>query len=127
MKYLLFLFLSVILTADAAAQSPERVSRTAIDPAEMASKRFEGRLTRLREALDKNDVSASISCYNNLLGDVRSAIEHEESVAPQGEKIGPMRAIFTKLEAFVYDPNQPEALKPYLADLDEFRALLDRK
>lgn len=127
MKYLLLFVLNVFLVAGLSAQTTEPTERSAPAPAAVAVKRFEGRLTRLREALEKNDASASISCYNNLLGDVRSALEQEEKTAPEGEKIGPMRRIFAKLEAFQYDPNQLEALKPYLVDLEEFRGLLARE
>lgn len=128
MKYPLLLLFSLFLqplfaqveNRHAAAQTPE-------DAAVVAARRFEGRLTRLREALDKNDVSSTTACYANLLGDIRSAIEHFETQSPESQKLSTMRNILGKFENFTFDPMKPDELKPYLAHFDDFLALLKEK
>ena len=128
MKYflpLLFcLFLQPVFAQDenrhAAAQTPEDVSMT-------AARRFEGRLTRLHEALDKNDVASMTACYANLLGDMRSAIDYMEKNAPGSRKLTDMQSVLGKFENFTFDPMKPAELKPYLPNFDDFLALLREK
>lgn len=125
MKYLLLFFLCFSLQSvfaqdenrHAAAQTPEEIAVT-------AARRFEGRLTRLNEALDKNDVSAMTSCYANLLGDMRSAIEYVEKQAPESQTLVSMQGILGKFENFTFDPTKPNELKPYLPNFDDFLKLL---
>jgi hypothetical protein len=127
MKYFLFFFLCLAIQP-AFSQTEARPSapKTAADSAVIAARRFEGRLVRLREAIDKNDVSSMTSCYSNLLGDVRSAVDHEAQRAPEAEKTIAMQAVFAKFEDFTFDPMKPAALKPYLAHFDEFLVLLKK-
>ena len=125
MKYfLLFLFCFFLQTLVAQDENRHAAAETPVDSAAVAARRFEGRLTRLREALDKNDVSSTTSCYANLLGDMRSAIEHEAAQKPESEKLASMQSIFAKFEAFTFDPTKPAELKPYLASFDDFLKLL---
>ncbi|MBV6442064.1 MAG: hypothetical protein DYG98_02085 [Haliscomenobacteraceae bacterium CHB4] len=128
MKYFLLLLfclsLKTVFAQDenrhAAAQTPENIEMT-------AARRFEGRLTRLREALDKNDVSSMTACYANLLGDIRSAIEYYETNVPDSPKIASLQTIFAKFENFTFDPMKPGELKPYLVHFDDFLVLLKEK
>lgn len=128
MKYLLLLLLCLCLqpvfaqdeNRHAAAQTPEDIAVT-------AARRFEGRLTRLREAMDKNDVSSMTSCYANLLGDMRSAIDYVENQAPGSRKVTDMQGVLGKFEGFTFDPMKPAELKPYLVNFDDFLALLKEK
>jgi hypothetical protein len=128
MKYLLLLLfclsLQTVFAQDenrhAAAQTPEDISMT-------AARRFEGRLTRLHEALDKNDVSSMTACYANLLGDMRAAIEYIENQAPGSKKLTDMQSVFGKFENFTFDPMKPGELKPYLPNFDDFLELLKEK
>ena len=125
MKHFLFFFFCLALQpAFAQTESRQQAPKTAADSAAIAARRFEGRLVRLREALDKNDASAMTSCYANLLGDLRSAVDHESQRAPEAEKTIAMQAVFSKFENFSFDPMKPAALKPYLTHFDEFLALL---
>jgi hypothetical protein len=125
MKYLLLLFFCLSLqTVFAQNENRHAASQTPVDSAAFAARRFESRLTRLREALDKNDASSSVSCYANLLGDIRSSIEREETKAPEGQKLAPMQTVLGKFEAFTFDPMKPAEIKPYLAYFDDFLKLL---
>lgn len=128
MKYFLLLLffhgLQPVFAQDenrhAATQTPEDIEAT-------AARRFEGRLTRLREALDKNDVSSMTACYANLLGDMRSAMEYYETNAPAGTRIASLQTVFAKFENYTFDPMKPGELKPYLVHFDDFLALLKDK
>ena len=128
MKYLLLLLFCFCLqpvfaqeeNRHAAAQTPEDIAVT-------AARRFEGRLTRLREAMDKNDVSSMTACYANLLGDMRSAIDYVENQAPGSRKLTDMQGVLGKFEGFTFDPMKPGELKPYLVNFDDFLALLKEK
>lgn len=128
MKYLLLLLFCISLqpgfaqdeNRHAAAQTPE-------DVAVVAARRFEGRLTRLHEAVDKNDASSMTACYANLLGDMRSSIEYYEGQDVESQKLVSMRDVFSKLENFTFDPMKPEELKPYLTHFDNFLTLLKEK
>jgi hypothetical protein len=125
MKYLLlFLFCFFLQPLVAQDENRHAAAQTPVDSAAVAARRFEGRLTRLREAVEKNDVSSMTSCYANLLGDMRSAIEHEAAQKPESEKLASMQGIFAKFETFTFDPMKPAELTPYLADFDEFLKLL---
>lgn len=127
MKYLLLFFLCLALQpAFAQIEARQPVARTAADSAAIAARRFEGRLLRLRQAIEKNDASAMTSCYNNLLGDVRQAVDFASQRDPQGEKTTAMQAVFAKFENYTFDPMKPAELKPYLAHFDEFLVLLKK-
>lgn len=126
MKYLL-LFLLCLSMQPVFAQTENRHAQTPVDTAALAAIRFEGRLTRLREALDKNDVSSMTSCYANLLGDIRSAIDYTEQKDPAGQRLGSMQGVFAKFENFTFDPMKPAELKPYLSHFDDFLSLLREK
>jgi hypothetical protein len=128
MKYFLLLLFCLCLqpafaqdeNRHAAAQTPEDISMT-------AARRFEGRLTRLHEAIEKNDVSSMTACYANLLGDMRSAIDYMEKQAPGSLKLTDMQGVLGKFENFTFDPMKPAELKPYLPNFDEFLKLLKEK
>lgn len=125
MKYfLLFLFCFFLQPLVAQEENRHAAAQTPVDSAAMAAHRFEGRLTRLREAIEKNDVSAMTGCYANLLGDMRSAIEHEATQKPGSQKLASMQGIFAKFETFIFDPTKPAELTPYLTNLDDFLKLL---
>jgi DNA-binding transcriptional regulator PaaX len=125
MKYFLLLLLCLSLQSVFAQDENRHASaQTPVDSAAVAARRFEGKLTRLREAVEKNDVSSMTACYANLLGDMRSAIEHEAAQKPEGEKLASMQKVFAKFETFTFDPMKPAELKPRLPDFDDFLKLL---
>lgn len=125
MKYLLLLLFCLSLQpAFAQEENRHAAALTQADSALMAARRFEGRLLRLREAIDKNDVSSMSSCYTNLLGDIRSAIDHVSQRNPESEQLTAMQGVFAKLENFMFDPMKPAELKPYLVHFDTFLTLL---
>lgn len=128
MKYFLLLLFCLCLQPSfaqdenrhAAAKTPEDISVT-------AARRFEGRIARLHEAIDKNDVSSMTAGYANLLGDMRSAIEYTENNAPGSRKLADMQSVLGKFENFTFDPTKPGELKPYLSNFDDFLSLLKEK
>ena len=125
MKYFFLLFLCFSLqSAFAQDENRHAATQTPEDKALTASRRFEGRLTRLNEALDKNDVSAMTACYANLLGDMRSAIDYVEKQTPESQRLVAMKGILGKFENFTFDPMKPGELKPYLPNFDDFLKLL---
>lgn len=126
MKYFL-LFLFCICLQPVFAQVENRHAATPIDTAVFVARHFEGRLTRLREAADKNDVSAMTTCYAYLLGDIRTSIDYEEQKSPDSQRLASMKNILGKFENFAFDPMKPAELKPYLAHFDAFLALLKEK
>lgn len=128
MKYLLlFLFCLALQPAFAQDENRHAATQTPEDIAVVAARRFEGRLNRLREALEKNDASSIASCSANLLGDIRSAIDYEAQKSPESKKLAAMQAIFEKIENTPYDPAKPVDLKASLAPFEEFLKLLQEK
>ncbi len=128
MKYLLLLFLCLsIQPLFSQTENRHAAAATPADSNAVAARRFEGRLTRLREAMDKNDVSSMTACYANLLGDIRSAIDHEAPHATETHKHSAMLDLFARFENFTFDPMKPGELKPYLVNFDDFLALLKEK
>lgn len=124
MKYLLFFLFFFSLNGLFAQETRQSPAMTAADSAQFEIRRFENRLTRLREALDKNDASSLAACYVHLLGDIRSEMEQVETKTPDNERLESMKEIFAKFENFAFDPMKPDELKPYLARFDEFLALM---
>lgn len=125
MKYfLLFLFCFFLQPLVAQEENRHAATQMPADVAALAATRFENRLTQLREAVEKNDVSSMTASYANLLGDMRSAIEYEAAQEPESEKLASMQSIFAKFETFTFDPMKPAELKPRLADFDDFLKLL---
>ena len=122
MRYLLLL-LTCFAIQPLSAQETSRAA-TPVDTAEYVIRLFEGRLTRLREAVDKNDVSSMVGAYAHLLGDIREEIGRVESANPKSARLESMLFVFNKFEAFIFDPAKPEELKPYLPRFDEFLALM---
>lgn len=125
MKYLL-LFLCCLPVQYIFGQESNRATQTQIDSSEFAVRSFEIRLVRLREALDKNDVSPMVSLYAHLLGDMRQAMERVETVAPESKCLVSMQFILNKFEAFSFDPMKPQELKPYLELFEEFSVLMSK-
>ncbi|MCB0543906.1 MAG: hypothetical protein R2791_01645 [Saprospiraceae bacterium] len=122
MKYLVIFIL--LFTTRLHAQETREVTMTAADTARYEVQRFEGRLARLREGLEKNDISPVVGAYTNLLGDIREEIARTETRAPESPRLPSMQFILTKFDEFIFDPTKPDELKPHLERFDEFLGLM---
>jgi hypothetical protein len=128
MKYfLLFLFCLSLQSVVAQDENRHAAAKQPMDTAALAARRFEGRLERLREALDKNNTSAMTAEYANLLGDIRSCIGWMETKELGSQRLASMNNIFAKVENFIFDPARPAELRPCLASFEEFLKLLKEK
>lgn len=122
MRYLILL-LTCFSLQPLSAQELSRAA-TPVDTAEYNIRLFEGRLGRLREAVEKKDVSSMVGVYAHLLGDIREEIGRVENTNPKSARLEPMLLVLNKFDAFIFDPAKPEELKPYLPRFDEFLALM---
>lgn len=122
MRYLVLLLICFAIQP-LSAQENNRAALP-IDSAQYAVRLFEGRLTRLREAVEKTDISAMVGVYAHLLADIREEIGSVESKTPNSPRLESMLFVLNKFESFSFDPAKPEELKPYLARFDEFLALM---
>ena len=124
MKYLFFILFALSAHIVFAQENRHAAALTPIDSAEYAVSRFDARITRLREALEQNNVSNMVSNYAHLLGDMRSGIEYVETKSPESPNLTSMQAQLEKFGAFTFDPMKPDELQPYLSNFDEFLSLL---
>lgn len=124
MKYLFLLLLILSTQAIFAQENRHAAAQLPVDSAEQAVRRFDARLTRLREALDQNNASNMVSAHALLLSDIRQTIEYVEAKSPESQRLAPMRGILEKLGAFNFDPMKPAELKPYLQQFDDFLSQL---
>ena len=123
MRYYFILLLTLFALSSLSAQETSRTAQP-IDTAEYAIRLFEGRLVRLREAVEKNDVSSMVGAYTHLLGDIREEIGRVENTNPGSARLEPMLSVLNQFDAFIFDPAKPGELKPYLPRFDEFLALM---
>jgi len=124
MKYLFFILFALSAHIVFAQENRHAAALTPIDSAEYAVSRFDARITRLREALEQNNVSNMVSNYAHLLGDMRSGIEYVEMKSPESPNLTSMQAQLEKFGEFTFDPMKPDELRPYLSNFDEFLSLL---
>lgn len=127
MKYLLS-FLLILSSQTVFAQDGRRAaSRTPVDSAQFFTRSMEIRLTRLREALDQNNISNMVSAHALLLDDMRNAMSTIETKSPASQRLAQMRETFEEINAFIFDPAKPSELEPYLPKFEEFLKLLQEE
>lgn len=123
MRYYFLLLLTCFAIQALSAQENSRAA-IPVDSVQYPVRLFEGRLARLREAVEKNDVSSMVGAYANLLGDIREEIAKAEAKTPPSPRLESMLFVLNKFESYAFDPVKPEELKPYLARFEEFLALM---
>lgn len=121
-----YYFLPLLICLAIRPLSAQENARTAVpvDTVQYPVRLFEGRLLRLREAVEKNDASSMTGAYAHLLGDIREEIGRVEIKSPPSPRLESMLFVLNKFESCAFDPAKPETLKPYLARFDEFLALM---
>ena len=122
MRYLVPLLFCFAIQALSAQENARPV--VPLDTVQYPVRLFEGRLLRLREALEKNDASSMVGVYAHLLGDIREEIGRVEARTPPSPRLESMLFVLNKFESYAFDPVKPDELKPYLPRFDEFLSLM---